>query len=58
MPKKLNRGADRKIAGENLSGRPVPRKAGLANETGGKSAGTRPGLRSARTVVNFARRGR
>jgi hypothetical protein len=40
MPKKLNRGADRKIAGENLSGRPVPRK-GLTDQTGGKSAGTR-----------------
>jgi hypothetical protein len=41
MPKKLNRGADRKIAGENIAGRPVPRKRGVRDETGGKSAGTR-----------------
>jgi hypothetical protein len=42
MPKKtklLNRQRDGKIAGENLSGRPVPKRAGVRNETTGKAAG-------------------
>ena len=58
MPKKMNRGPDGKIAGENIAGRPVPRKGGLTNETGGKSLGSRPRLRVGRSVVNYARRGR
>ena len=58
MPKKMNRGPDGKVAGENLSGRPVPRKGGPTNETKGKAAGARPRLRVGRSVVNYARRGR
>jgi hypothetical protein len=58
MPKKMNRQGDGKIAGENIAGRPVPRKGGLTNETARKAAGSRPRLRVGRSVVNFARRGR
>jgi len=55
---KMNRQADGKIAGENLSGRPVPKKAGLRNEVGAKSAGTRNVRSVGRTVVNFAPKNR
>ncbi len=58
MPKKLNRQRDSKVAGENLVGRPVPRRGGVRDETKGKSLGSRPRLRVGRSLVNFARRGR
>jgi hypothetical protein len=55
---KMNKQSDGKIASENLSGRPVPRKAGLRNETGGKGAGTRNIRGPKRSPFNFAGKGR
>jgi hypothetical protein len=57
---KKSKQADGKVAAENLAGKPVPRKAGIRNETTGKGAGTRD-VRSlrGRTVVDHApRKGR
>ena len=56
MPK-LNKQSDGKVAGENLTGRKVPRKAGLTDETKGKALGSRS-IAPKRSVVNFAKRGR
>jgi hypothetical protein len=39
MPKKMNRQRDGKIAGENISGRPLPKRGSLRDETKGKAAG-------------------
>ena len=39
--KKMNRQPDGKVAGENLTGKAVPRKGGLHDATTGKSIGTR-----------------
>jgi hypothetical protein len=58
MPKRVSKTRDGKVNAENISGRTLPRRGGVRNETGGKVAGVRPGLRSTRTVVNYARRGR
>ena len=58
MPKKLNRGPDGKVAGENLSGQPLPKRGSLKNETTGKAAGSRQRLRVGSSMVNYARRGR
>jgi len=46
--------ADPKVSGENVpSGRKLPRKGGLTNETRGKAAGSRK-IKPKRAVVNFA----
>ncbi len=50
------RKTDPKVSGENVpSGRKLPRKSGLTNETKGKAIGTRP-IKPKRTVVNHAGR--
>jgi hypothetical protein len=41
MPKRVSKQRDGKAVAENIAGRPVPRKRGVRDETGGKSAGTR-----------------
>jgi hypothetical protein len=41
MPKKVRKQADGKVVAENISGRPLPKRGSLQDETGGKSAGTR-----------------
>jgi len=56
---KMNKQPDGKVAAENISGRPVPRRKGLKNETAGKRVGTR-NIRnlSGRRVIDHTRKGR
>ena len=41
MTLKKSKGADGRVNTENIGGAKVPRKSGLVDQTGGKSAGTR-----------------
>jgi hypothetical protein len=46
-----------RVNAENISGSKVPRRAGLADETGGKSAGTRDIRNVGGPRFNFVRSG-
>jgi len=47
-----------RVNAENISGSKVPRRAGLADETGGKSADTRNVRKVGGRFFNFAGKGR
>ena len=56
MTLKKSKDAYGRVNTENISGKSVPRKAGVSDETTGKSLGSRP-VKPSRTVVNHANRG-
>ncbi len=57
MTLKKSKTDDGRVAAENLKGAKVPRKAGLADETGGKSLGTRDVRKVNGPRFNFVRSG-
>jgi hypothetical protein len=57
MSLKKSKGADGRVNTENIGGAKVPRKAGLVDETSGKSAGTRDVRKVAGPRFNFVRPG-
>ncbi len=52
-----SKGADGRVNSENIGGAKVPRRAGLADETQGKSAGTRDIRKVGGPRFNFVRSG-
>ena len=57
MAMNKSKGADGRVNAENISGAKVPRKSGLVNQTGGKSAGTRDLRNVGGPRFNFVRSG-
>jgi hypothetical protein len=53
MAMNKNKSADGRVNAENISGAKVPRRAGLVNETQGKSAGTRDTRKVGGQSFNF-----
>jgi hypothetical protein len=53
----IKKSKDGRVAAENLKGSKVPRKAGLTDETQGKSAGTRDIRKVGGPRFNFVRSG-
>jgi hypothetical protein len=58
MAMNKSKGADGRVNTENLKGAKVPRKSGVSDETGGKSAGTRDIRNVGGRFFNFAGKGR
>ncbi len=53
-----SKGADGRVNSENIGGAKVPRKSGVSDETGGKSAGTRDVRAVGGRFARFAGEGR
>jgi hypothetical protein len=58
MAMKKSKGVDGRVNSENIGGAKVPRKSGLADETGGKAVGTRDVRNVGGRFFNFAGKGR
>jgi hypothetical protein len=58
MSMQKSKGADGRVNSENIGGAKVPRKSGVSDETGGKSAGTRDVRAVGGRFARFAGEGR
>ncbi len=57
MAKSKSKGKDGKVNAENIGGKKAPRRAGLADETGGKALGSRDIRNVAGRAYNYVRSG-